>query len=69
MCLAKAYLNKEGGQPIMQEISHMKFDGESITLKTLFGEERRITGRVQEIDFVVSRVILAGDDASATESK
>ena len=68
MCLAKAYLNNEGGQPIMQEISHMKFDGERIEMKTLFGEERRITGRVQEIDFMASKVILTSGDASGAQS-
>ena len=53
----------------MQEISHMKFDGERIEMKTLFGEEKLITGRVQEIDFMASKVILTSGDASGAQSK
>ena len=69
MCLAKAYLNKESEPPIMQEISYMKIDGERIEMKTLFGEERVITSRVREIDFMTSKVILVSEDTASAESK
>jgi predicted RNA-binding protein len=61
MCLAKVYMNKVGEQPVMEEISHLRVDGERIEMKTLFGEEKLIKGRVQEIDFMASKVILASD--------
>jgi len=64
MCLAKAYVNKESGEPIMQEISHMKFDGERIEMETLFGEAKVITGKVREIDFLASKVILDSADTA-----
>ena len=47
----------------------MKIDGERIEMKTLFGEERVITSRVREIDFMTSKVILVSEDTASAESK
>ncbi|MFC1961700.1 CooT family nickel-binding protein [Chloroflexota bacterium] len=60
MCLAKAYFNQESKEPIMQEISRISFDGDRIRMETLFGEGKVITGRVREIDFMASKVIVEG---------
>jgi len=58
MCLATAYLNKGSEEPILRDIAHMRLDGESVEMETLFGEERVILGRVLEVDFSTSKVIL-----------
>ena len=58
MCLAKAYLNKWGGEPVLQDIAHMRLYGERVELETLFGEERVVSGRVVEIDFSSSKILL-----------
>ena len=58
MCLAKAYLNKKDNESILQDIARMKFDGDRIELETLFGQEKVITGKVLEIDFMASKVIV-----------
>jgi predicted RNA-binding protein len=58
MCLAKAYLNKWGKEPLVQDIAHMRLLDDQVELKTLFGEERVISGRVVEIDFSASRILL-----------
>ena len=58
MCLATAYLNKGGEEPILRDIAHMRFDGDSVEMETLFGEEKVIPGRVLEIDFSSSKIIL-----------
>jgi predicted RNA-binding protein len=58
MCLAKAYLNKWGDKPLAQDIAHMRLRGDRVELETLFGEERVISGRVVEVDFATSRILL-----------
>ena len=58
MGLATAYLNKGGEEPILRDIAHMRFDGDSVEMETLFGEEKVIPGRVLEVDFSTSKIIL-----------
>ena len=58
MCLAKAYLNKWGNEPVLQDIAHMRLRGEQVELETLLGEEKIIPGRVVEVDFTTSRILL-----------
>ena len=36
----------------------MRFDGDSVEMETLFGEEKVIPGRVLEVDFSTSKIIL-----------
>ena len=59
MCLAKAYLNKSAGNPILQDIARMRLHDDQVELETLFGEERVISGRVVEIDFSTSKILLS----------
>jgi predicted RNA-binding protein len=58
VCLAKAYLNKWGDEPVLQDIAHMRLRGERVELETLLGEEKVIPGRVVEVDFATSRILL-----------
>ena len=58
MCLAKAYLNKWGDNPVLQDITHMRLRGEQVELETLLGEEKVIPGRVVEVDFATSMILL-----------
>jgi predicted RNA-binding protein len=58
MCLAKAYTNREMIEPILENISHMDLDDKSIRMETMFGEEKVIQGKVLEVDFENSKIIL-----------
>ena len=58
MCLAKAYLNKRGDEPVLQDIAHMRLHDGRVELETLFGEGKVIPGRVIEIDFSTSKIFL-----------
>ena len=58
MCLARAYLNKWGDEPVLQDIAHMRLRDERVELETLLGEEKVIPGRVVEVDFSTSRILL-----------
>ena len=58
MCLAKAFVNNWSGQPVFQDIARMRVNGNKVELKTLFGEEKVVPGRVIEIDFTTSRILV-----------
>ena len=66
MCLAKAYLKQCGDKPVLEDIAHMRLHDDYVELATLFGEERVITGRVVEIDFSTSKILL--DECCKAES-
>ena len=58
MCLAKAYLNKYDAEPLLQDIASMKLCGKNVELETLLGQEKVIQGRLVEVDFATSRILL-----------
>jgi predicted RNA-binding protein len=58
MCLAKAYLSKSADNPVLQDIARMRLHDDRVELETLFGEERIISGKVVEIDFSTSKIML-----------
>jgi predicted RNA-binding protein len=58
VCLAKAYLNKQDNEPVLQDIVYMRLCDNRVELETLFGEGKVITGRVLEVDFATSRILL-----------
>ncbi|HEX76176.1 MAG TPA: CooT family nickel-binding protein [Dehalococcoidia bacterium] len=58
MCLATAYLSKGSDESILRDIAHMRFDGERVEMETLFGEEKFVSGRVLEVYFSTSKIIL-----------
>jgi len=58
VCLAKAYLNKWDDEPVLQDIAHMRLHGGRVELETLLGEEKVIPGRVVEVDFATSKILL-----------
>ena len=59
MCLAKAYTNKSTDKPVLENIAYMRLYDDRVELGTLFGEEKVISGRVVEIDFSTSQILLA----------
>lgn len=58
MCLAKAYLNKRDNEPVLQDIAYIRLHDNHVELETLFGQGKVIPGRVIEIDFATSKIIL-----------
>lgn len=58
MCLANAYPKEEMTEPILEDIAHMQLDGDRIRMETMFGEEKVILGKVLEVDFESSKVIV-----------
>jgi hypothetical protein len=58
MCLAKVFLNTKGDQPVLQDIARLKIQEGRAEIETLSGETRMILGKVVEIDFLTSSIIL-----------
>ena len=58
MCLGKLYQASEGSRPIMENIANMRFNDDGIEIETLFGERKTISGKLREIDFVKSRIVV-----------
>ena len=58
MCLAKAYPNSQRSRSFLENITYMKLNGDCIQIETMFGEETVIQGRVLEVDFENSKVIV-----------
>lgn len=58
MCLAKVYEDMESDKPILEDLAHVIIDGNRLELETLFGDRKVFLGKVREIDFVKSRVVI-----------
>jgi predicted RNA-binding protein len=61
VCLAKAYLNKWSDESVLQDIAHMRLCDGRVELETLLGEEKVIPGKVVEVDFATSKILLDED--------
>lgn len=58
MCLAKAYLQNNSDEPILEDIAHMSVFSDRVELATLFGEGKVVQGKVVEVDFAASEIVL-----------
>ncbi len=59
MCQARVYGQREGHeQLIMEDVALIEVDGDVCTMATLFGEEKRVKGRIVRIDLLKHRVVL-----------
>jgi len=67
MCLAKVFINNWHGQPLLQDIAHLQTDGNRVKLETLFGEEKVVIGRLAEIDFSASKILLQQGNTDSKE--
>jgi predicted RNA-binding protein len=56
--MANAYL-KRGTEKtlILKDVATLRCEGDELYLKPLFGGEKRIRGRIREIDFLDSRIL------------
>ncbi len=58
MCLAAVYQGTEDNEPTIKEIARIRIEGDSVELETLFGEKMVLQGRIKEVDFTGSRVVI-----------
>ena len=65
MYLAKAYPSTERSRPFLEDITYMKLDEDCIQIETMFEEETVMQGRVLEVDFENSKVVVESFSKSA----
>ena len=58
MCLAAAYQSVEDDRPVLQKIAHVRINGNRVELETLLGDKEVLQGKINEIDFVNSKLII-----------
>lgn len=59
MCLATVYMRtKEPDSVLLQYVSKILVDGDTVTLIDIMGEERKIKGTVKMVDLTNSEVII-----------
>ena len=58
MCLATAYKSSKISEPVLQEIAHVRIKGNKVELESLFGDNKVIEGKIAEIDFMTSKIII-----------
>ena len=59
MCMASVWIRKDTGEEnLLKEVAVIKSRGEKLILSTLMGEERSVEAKIEEIDFMNSKVLL-----------
>jgi predicted RNA-binding protein len=51
-------MNNSSKQPILEDIARVRVQGDRVELETLFGARKAIPGKVVEVDFTASRILL-----------
>lgn len=54
MCLAKVYLNHDDNDTFAESVTNLSQKGDTLTITTLFGEEKTVSGEIESIDFTDS---------------
>ena len=59
MCMASIWIRKDTGEEnLLEEVAVIKSRGNELILSTLFGEQKSIQAKIEEIDFMNSKVLL-----------
>ena len=51
-------VHKQLERALFQDIARLRVNGNKVELETLFGEEKVVPGRVIEIDFTASKILV-----------
>jgi hypothetical protein len=58
MCLAKVFLNTKEDKPVLQDITRLRIEDGQMEVESSSGKTKMILGKVVEIDFLTSSIIL-----------
>ena len=68
MCMATVWFKKEKeAEEILNEVAEIKIEGKNVVLSSLFGKKKTIEARIEEIDFLNSKVWLTPNNAAKEE--
>jgi|UniRef100_A0A7C4ARQ5 predicted RNA-binding protein len=63
MCESNAYILKDGSEKlIMESVGNVTFQGDYVSLKSIFGEETRLKGRLIELNLIGHRILLESEE-------
>lgn len=61
MCDLKAYVRKNDREELLLEsVNQVRVEHGEVTLRNLFGEEKKIRGEVCEVSLVKNRIVVEG---------
>jgi predicted RNA-binding protein len=61
MCDLKAYVRKDDREELLLEsVNQVRVEHGEVTLRNLFGEEKKIRGEVCEVSLVKNRIVVEG---------
>ena len=61
MCDLKAYVIKNNREELLLEsVNQVRVEHGEVTLRNLFGEEKKVHGEVREVSLVKNRIVVAG---------
>lgn len=59
MCDLNAYVKKQGKEELLLEsVNQVRVENGEVTVRNLFGEEKKICGAVNEVSLVKNRVVI-----------
>lgn len=59
MCEIRAFVVRADGEEMfLENVDIIRPEGDELYLKSLFGEEKRIKGKIKEISFTSNRVVI-----------
>ena len=60
MCESNAYITDSDGneQLFMECVDHLKIDGDTIVLRSLFGEEKTVKATIKELNLTGHKLVL-----------
>jgi predicted RNA-binding protein len=59
VCDLKAYVTKQGKEELLLEsVNHVRVEQGEVTVRNLFGEEKKVRGEVREVSLVKNRVVV-----------
>jgi len=59
VCELKAYVRKKDGEElVLDSVSQARVEGDSVVLRNLFGEEKRVQGILKEVSLSKNRIIV-----------
>jgi|WetSurMetagenome_2_1015567.scaffolds.fasta_scaffold1163516_1 predicted RNA-binding protein len=64
MCEANAILLKSGGEELLMEtVALVRVESDEIILQNAFGEQKRVAGRLVELDLEENRIVIEAFDS------
>jgi predicted RNA-binding protein len=59
VCDVKVYVARKGKEELLLEaVNHLRVEQGEVTVRNLFGEEKKVRGEVREVSLVKNRVVV-----------